>query len=114
MHLRRSSFLGLERLLLIALDHDHAQETAHDSTADKEEDDGNANGPDARREELLDWVRVVDEWLGWELVLVFCDRNRGSAIYHKQCPDGVVEEDGRSEDKHGESDEAIKLYMYMI
>lgn len=69
MHLRRSSFLGLERLLLIALDHDHAQETAHDSTADKEEDDGNANGPDARRKELLDWVRVVDEWLGWELVL---------------------------------------------
>lgn len=69
MHLRRSSFLGLERLLLIALDHDHAQETAHDSTADKEEDDGNANGPDARGKELLDWVRVVDEWLGWVLVL---------------------------------------------
>lgn len=28
---------------------------------------------------------------------------------HKECPDGVVEEDSRSEDKHGESDEAIKL-----
>lgn len=57
------SFLRLERLLLIALDHDNTQEAANHSTANEEQDDGNANGPDARRKELLYWVRIVDEWL---------------------------------------------------
>lgn len=37
-------------------------------------------------------------------------REGGNEVkYHKESPDGVVEEDSRSEDQHGESDEAIKL-----
>jgi hypothetical protein len=31
------------------------------------------------------------------------------ASYHDQCPEGVVNEDGRRDSEHGESDEAIKL-----
>lgn len=51
------------RFLAIAPHHYHAQETADDGAAEKEDDDGDADGPDAGWEEGLDRVRVVDEGL---------------------------------------------------
>lgn len=50
----RLSSLG--RSLPIAPDHDHAQEASDHGAAEKKEDDRDANGPDAGREEGLDEV----------------------------------------------------------
>jgi hypothetical protein len=64
--LLRLLLLRLGRLcsfLAIASHHDHAQETAHHGAAQKQQDDGDADGPDAGWEEGLDRVRVVDEGL---------------------------------------------------
>lgn len=57
------SSLGLGRLLPVALDHDDAQERAHDGGPEQDEDDGNADGPHARWEEILEGVVGVDEGL---------------------------------------------------
>ena len=57
----RLSSLG--RSLPIAPNHHHAQEASDHSAAKEKEDDRDANGPDAGREEGLDEVRVVDEGL---------------------------------------------------
>jgi hypothetical protein len=62
--LRLSRFGGF---FAIAPHHDDAQETAHDGAAQQQQDDGDADGPDAGREEGLDRVRVVDEGLCWVL-----------------------------------------------
>jgi hypothetical protein len=64
----RLSSLG--RSLPIAPDHHHAQEASDHSAAEKKENDRDANGPDAGREEGLDEVRVVDEGLWFVLVRV--------------------------------------------
>lgn len=61
---------GLGRPLPIAPNHDHAQEASNHSAAEKKENDWDANGPDAGREEGLDEVRVVDEGLCLVLVWV--------------------------------------------
>ena len=45
--------LALRQLLAIALDHDHAQKAAHNDRAQKNQDDGYANGPDARGEKIV-------------------------------------------------------------
>jgi len=50
-------------LLLIALNHDDAQETTNHCRPEENEDDWNANCPDARREEALEGVVLIDEWL---------------------------------------------------
>src|SRR5690242_20093812 len=55
--------LGLGSLLPVASDHDDAQEGTHDGGAQQNEDDGYANGPDTRREEVLQRVVRVDEGL---------------------------------------------------
>lgn len=49
--------------LAIASYHDYAEETSYHGAAEQQEDDGDADGPDAGREEGLDWVGVVDEGL---------------------------------------------------
>jgi hypothetical protein len=33
----------------------------------------------------------------------------GGAPYHEECPDGVVDEDGRSSHEHAEADETVEL-----
>jgi hypothetical protein len=55
--------LSLRRSLTIAPHHNHAQETPDHGAAEQQEDDRDANGPDAGREEGLDEVGVVDEGL---------------------------------------------------
>jgi len=55
--------LGLGGLLAVAPYHDHADEGAHDGGTDEEDDDGDADGPDARGEEVLENVVVVNEGL---------------------------------------------------
>lgn len=50
-------------LLPIALDHDHAEERAHDSGAQQDQDDGDSDSPDARRKEVLERVVRVDKGL---------------------------------------------------
>lgn len=49
--------------LAIAPHHHDAEETPHDGAAEQQKDYGDADGPDAGREEGLDWVGVVDEGL---------------------------------------------------
>ena len=44
--------------------HDHADKRAHYRGPEEDEEDGDANGPDARREESVEDVVVVDEGLG--------------------------------------------------
>lgn len=54
---------GLGSLLAVASDHDHAEERADDGGAEEDENDGNADGPDAWEEEVLERVIVVDKGL---------------------------------------------------
>ena len=61
--LGRLLLLCLEGLLAIAPYHDSGEESADNGSGKDNEDDGNADGPDAGREEGLDRVRVVDEGL---------------------------------------------------
>lgn len=35
-------------------------------------------------------------------------------MYHEQCPDGVVEEDGRGEDEHCEAYCAVELGYILV
>lgn len=58
-----SGCLGLGSLLTVAADHDHAEERADDGRAQQDEDDGDADGPHARREEVLERVVGVDKRL---------------------------------------------------
>ena len=55
--------LGLGCLLPVALDHHHAQERADDAGAQQDEDHGDADGPFARGEDVLEGVVRVDEGL---------------------------------------------------
>lgn len=59
--LRRS--LGLGGLLLVAVDHHDAYEGAHHSRAQESQDDGDADGPNTRGEEVVERVAGVDEGL---------------------------------------------------
>lgn len=63
LRLLLGSGLGLGGFLLVAPDHDHADEGADDGGAQEEEDDGDADCPDAGEEEVLEGVVVVDEGL---------------------------------------------------
>jgi hypothetical protein len=54
---------GLGGLLSVASDHDHAEEGAHNSGTKEDDDDGDADGPDAGREEVLERVVIVDKGL---------------------------------------------------
>ncbi|KAK3071410.1 hypothetical protein LTR53_008687 [Teratosphaeriaceae sp. CCFEE 6253] len=58
----------LERLLSITPDHDHTEEAADDRAAEQQEDDGDADGPDAGREEGLQGMVGVDEGLAQKRV----------------------------------------------
>lgn len=55
--------LCLGRRLPVALDHDDAEEGAHDGGAEEDEDDWDSDGPHARWEEVLQRVVGVDEGL---------------------------------------------------
>ena len=55
--------LRLGSLLAVAADHDHAEERADDGRAQQDEDDRDADGPHARREEVLERVVGVDKGL---------------------------------------------------
>ena len=59
----------LGRLFPITPNHDHAQETAHDGRSEEDEDDRYADGPDARGEEVVEGVALVDEGLGKGLLV---------------------------------------------
>lgn len=48
--------LGFRGLLPVAANHDHAQERADDGRTQKDEDDGYANCPNARGEDVLERV----------------------------------------------------------
>lgn len=74
------SHLSLCGLLLVASNHNHAQEGPHDSGAQENEDDGNANSPDAGEEELLQRMVMVHKGLRIQ-----------SLVQHA----GVLEFDGR-------------------
>lgn len=67
--LLRGGGLGLGGLLLVALDHDDAEEGAHDGGGEEDEDDGDADGPDARGKKVLEGVVRVDEGLWWWLCM---------------------------------------------
>lgn len=58
-----SGSLGLGSFLLVASDHDHADEGADNGGTEEEEDDGDADGPVAREEEVLKGVVLVNEGL---------------------------------------------------
>lgn len=58
-----SGSLGLGGFLLVASDHDHADKGADNGRAEEEEDDGDADGPFAREEEVLKGVVFVNEGL---------------------------------------------------
>lgn len=58
-----SGGLGLCSLLAVASDHDDAEEGAHDGGTEENQDDGDADGPDARREDAVEGVVGIDEGL---------------------------------------------------
>lgn len=59
----------LGHLLPVALDHDDAKKGADDGRAQQDEDDGDADGPNARGEEVLERVVRVDKGLGRALLV---------------------------------------------
>jgi hypothetical protein len=58
--------LGFGSLLLVAVDHHNAYEGAHHGRAQESQDDGDADGPDTWREEIVERVTRVDEGLNKE------------------------------------------------
>ena len=63
--LLRLLLLRLQRLLAITPDHDEAEEASDDGAAKQQQDHGDADRPDARREEGLQRVVLVDEGLAY-------------------------------------------------
>lgn len=55
--------LGLGCLLLVAVDHDNSNEGAYHGRTQECEDDGDADGPNTGREEVVERVTGVDEGL---------------------------------------------------
>ena len=55
--------LGLERLLPVAPYHDYREEATDDGGTENDEDDGDADGPDAWQEEGVKDVVVIHEGL---------------------------------------------------
>jgi hypothetical protein len=55
--------LGLCGLLPAAANHHDAEERANNCRAQEREDDGDADCPDARREEVMERMALVDKWL---------------------------------------------------
>lgn len=55
--------LCLQRLLAIASYHDNGEETADHGSEKNDQDDGNADGPDAREEKGVQNVVIVDKRL---------------------------------------------------
>jgi len=55
--------LSLQRLLPIALYHNHGEETADDGSEEDDENDGYTDGPNAWREERVNGVVLIHEWL---------------------------------------------------
>lgn len=62
-----SSHLRFGGLLSVASNHDHTEERSYDGGAQENEDDGNTNSPDARRENILEGVVRIDKWLQYIL-----------------------------------------------
>lgn len=58
-----SSCCLLRRFLPIALDHDHTQKATDNGRSQQDQNDRNANSPDPRREEIVEGVPKVNEWL---------------------------------------------------
>lgn len=105
------SGLCLGSLLSVALDHDDAEERPHDCRSQQNENDGNANGPDARGEEVLERVVGIDKGLARGLSeneFVFINIG-GKSFYHEQSPEGVVEENNRGSHEHGGAYEFVEL-----
>ena len=111
-YLRSLLLLSLEGLFAIAPYHDDGQEGADDGGKEDDEDDGDADGPDAGQEERVQQVVLVDKGLGGGRGSAWCEGGRGKGEGrpdHEECPDGVVDEDGRGSHKHAEADETVEL-----
>lgn len=67
----------LEGLFAVAPDHDQRQEAADDGAAGEDQDDGQADGPDAGGEQRLRGMRRVDK--GLLIVVVVCVSGGGGA-----------------------------------
>lgn len=99
---------GLGRLLPVAADHDHTEEGTDNGRAEQDEDDGDADGPDPRREEVLEGVVGIDERL-CKLSVAVPRAQRWSNTYHQQRPDRVVEKHDGGGHEHGEANESVQL-----
>ena len=64
LRLLLSCGLGLGRLLSVAANHDQAQEGSNHGRCQKNENNGDADSPDAGEEEVLEDMIVVDKGLG--------------------------------------------------
>lgn len=108
------SSLGLGRLLLVASNHDHAEERADDRGAEEDENNGNADRPDTRGEEAVEGVVIVDEGLfgHGQSGIGGCAAEEGETNHEKR-PDGVVEEDDGGGHQHGEANELVELRARM-
>lgn len=62
------SCLSLRCLLLVAVDHHNPYERSHNGRAQQGKDNGDADSPDARREEVVERVAWVNEGLLNQLV----------------------------------------------
>ncbi len=124
------SGLGLGGLLAVASNHDHAEERADDGGTEEDENDGDADGPDAREEEVLERVVIVDKGLrekkrislitgagifptkmrpGATMAKWKAEEDEECAAYHQERPNGIVQEDNGGGHEHGEADESVKL-----
>lgn len=79
------SSLGLGGLLLVAVDHHNAYEGAHHGRAQESQDNGDANGPDTGREEVVERMAGVDEGLNKGHVL-----EREPLQSHRRCKQHTI------------------------
>lgn len=79
----RFLLLCLERLFPIAPYHDDGEEASDDGGAKDDEDYGNANSPDARGEEGVERMVLVDEGLRNVIVRLASHNRQGNFIPHR-------------------------------
>lgn len=94
------SCLGLGCFLLVAVDHHNPYERANNGRSQESEDNGDSDGPDARREKVLERMARINEWLLKSVNGQLISKIEGKT-YHKESPCGVVEEDRGSDQEHG-------------
>ena len=100
---------GLGGLLLVAVDHHNADKGAHHGGTQQGQNNGDADGPNTRREEIVERVAGVNEGLDSKLDIRVASTAHSQDTYHQQGPRSIVQKDRGRGQQHGGTDELAQL-----